>query len=76
MTFQALEDKGHNFLDLLDDNNNPLKLTYPKDGTWLKFIMCKSIESNCELCTNWQVPFNILSPRRIQVSLQYLSYQD
>ena len=52
MTFQALEDKGHNFLDLLDDNNNPLKLTYPKDGTWLKFIMCKSIESNYELCTN------------------------
>jgi len=38
MTFQALEDKGHNFLDLLDDNNNPLKLTYPKGGIWLKYF--------------------------------------
>ena len=52
MTFQASEDKGHNFLDLLDDDNNPLEPTYSKGGIWLKFVMCKSIKSNCESCTN------------------------
>ena len=38
MTFQASEDKGHNFLDLLDDNNNSLEPTYSKDRTWLKYF--------------------------------------
>ena len=38
MTFQASEDKGHNFLDLSDDDNNPLKPTYSKSGTWLKYF--------------------------------------
>jgi len=38
MTFQVLEGKGHNFLDLLDDNNNPLEPTYSKGRTWLKYF--------------------------------------
>jgi len=38
MTFQASEDKGCNFLDLLDDNNNPLEPTYSKGKTWLKYF--------------------------------------
>jgi len=32
MTFQALDNKGCNFLELLDNKNNLLKLTYFEDG--------------------------------------------
>ena len=38
MTFQASNEKGHHFLDLLDDNNKPLESTYSKDGMWLKYF--------------------------------------
>jgi len=38
MTFQASNKKGHIFLDLLDDNNKPLELTYSKDKIWLKYF--------------------------------------
>ena len=38
MTFQASDNKGHNFLELLDNENNLLKLIYSKDGTWLKYF--------------------------------------
>jgi len=27
MIFQALDDRGHNFLDLVDEDSNPLKLS-------------------------------------------------
>ena len=30
--------KGQHFLELLDDNNIPLELSYSKDGTWLKYF--------------------------------------
>jgi len=33
MTFQVLDDKGHNFLELLDNENNLLKLIYFKGRT-------------------------------------------
>ena len=36
MTFQALNRKGRNFLDLLDDSFNPIKLHYAKGGPWLQ----------------------------------------
>jgi len=32
MIFQVLDKKGHNFLEFLDDENNPLKLFYFKGG--------------------------------------------
>ena len=35
MLFQALDSKGKNFLDLLDDNLNPLKLSSIKGEPWL-----------------------------------------
>ena len=35
MTFQASDGKGNNFLDLLDDNFNPIEPSYTKDGLWL-----------------------------------------
>ena len=38
MTFQALDLKGKNFLDLVDNNNNILEPTYCKGGTWLQFF--------------------------------------
>jgi len=38
MTFQALDDKGRNFLELLDNNLNIIKLTYSKDRSWLKYF--------------------------------------
>ena len=38
MTFQASDEKGHYFLDLVDDDDNPLEPTYSKDSTWLKYF--------------------------------------
>ena len=36
MTFQALDGKGRNFLDLLDDNFNVIELHFAKGGPWLQ----------------------------------------
>jgi len=36
MTFQALDGKGRQFLDLLDDNFNIIKPSYAKEGPWLQ----------------------------------------
>ena len=38
MTFQALDNKGRNFLELLDDNLNIIEPSYSKGGSWLKFF--------------------------------------
>ena len=38
MTFQVSDDKRHNFLELLDDKNIPLELSYSKGGIWLKYF--------------------------------------
>ena len=38
MIFQASNEKGYHFLDLLDDNNKPLEPTYSKGGMWLKYF--------------------------------------
>ena len=36
MLFQAAHSKGRNFLDLLDDNLNPIQLSSIKGGPWLQ----------------------------------------
>jgi len=36
MTFQALDGKGKQFLNLLDDNSNAIKPSYIKEGLWLQ----------------------------------------
>ena len=36
MTFQALDGKGRQFLDLVDDNLNIFEPAYTKGGLWLK----------------------------------------
>ena len=36
MTFQALDLKGRYFLDLLNNDNNIIELSYIKDRSWLK----------------------------------------
>ena len=38
MTFQVSDKKGYHFLELLDDDNKLLELTYSKGGTWLKYF--------------------------------------
>ena len=38
MTFQVLDYKRKNFLDLNNNDNLPTKPTYSKDGAWLKHI--------------------------------------
>jgi len=38
MTFQASDNKEHNFLELLDDEDKLLELTYSKGGMWLKYF--------------------------------------
>jgi len=36
MTFQASDDRGHHFLDLLDEDSNPLEPSTENGGLWLK----------------------------------------
>ena len=36
MMFQASDGKGNQFLDLLDDDFNPIELSYTKGGPWLQ----------------------------------------
>jgi len=38
MTFQASDKKEHQFLELLNNDNKPLELTYSKCGSWLKYF--------------------------------------
>ena len=42
MTFQASDDKGRYFLDLLDNILNFIELAYFKGGLWLKFFGCSN----------------------------------
>jgi len=38
MTFQALDLKEKQFLDLLNENNNIIEPSYTKGGSWLKIF--------------------------------------
>ena len=38
MTFQASELKEQYFLELFDEDNNPLEPIYTKGGSWLKYL--------------------------------------
>ena len=38
MLFQASDSKERNFLELLDNNSNIIKLTYSKGESWLKYF--------------------------------------
>jgi len=38
MTFQASEEKGRNFLELLDDDLNVVEPSYTKGGPWLQLV--------------------------------------
>ena len=38
MTFQALDLKGKQFLNLLDEDNNIIKPSYAKEEFWLKIF--------------------------------------
>jgi len=38
MLFQAADSKGKNFLDLLDDNLNPIEPSNIKGGLWLQYF--------------------------------------
>ena len=46
MLFQASDDKGQHFLELLDNDLNPIELSIAKGGLWLKFF-----EHSNLLCT-------------------------
>ena len=43
MMFQASNLKGNHFLNLLDDDDNIIELTYVKGGLWLKIIGCLNL---------------------------------
>jgi len=38
ITFQVSDEKGHQFLELFDNDNKPLKLTCSKGRSWLKYF--------------------------------------
>jgi len=46
MTFQALDLKKYYFLDLVDNNDNLIELSYVNDRSWLKYF-----EHSNSLCT-------------------------
>ena len=54
MTFQASEYKGRNFLNLNNDDNQPICPTYSKDGAWLKHFSLLNSMCTCitRLITN------------------------
>jgi len=39
----VLDDRGHNFLDLVDEDSNPLELSIANSSLWLKHL----INSTC-----------------------------
>jgi len=43
MTFQASDWKGKHFLELLNDDNNIIKLFYIKDRSWLKHFVYSNL---------------------------------
>ena len=54
MTFQVLDYKENNFLNLINDDNLPTKPTYTKYGTWFKHfghsnILCLSRTKEVDL---------------------------
>ena len=49
MTFQALDLKGKQFLDLLDENNNIIEPFYAKEGSWLKIFSHSNSLCACAL---------------------------
>jgi len=57
MTFQALDLKGSQFLDLLDDYFNNIELSYVKRESWLEkfehFFICMCYKSNNKSCSDW-----------------------
>jgi len=38
ITFQVLDIKGHYFIDLINENSNPIELYIAKDSLWLKLF--------------------------------------
>ena len=38
ITFQASDQKGQQFLNLVDNNNNSIEPSYINEGSWLKFM--------------------------------------
>ena len=49
MTFQALDLKGKQFLDLLDKDNNIIKPSYTKEESWLKIFSHSNSLCTCAL---------------------------
>jgi len=47
MLFQALDSKGKNFLDLLDNNPNPLEPSSIKEGPWLQQFSHSNLLCTC-----------------------------
>ena len=66
MIFQTSDGKGRNFLDLVDDENNPLELSYSKDNTWLQYfghsnLLCTRIKSYYQSCAHRRISSQVLS---------------
>ena len=52
MTFQALDLKGKQFLDLLNENNNIIEPSYAKGESWLKIF---SHSNTLYVCALWAI---------------------
>ena len=70
MNFQVSNLKGIYFLDLLDNNLNPIEPSYIKEELWIKYSeysnsLCVSKESYYQLHPNRGISFLILPLERI-----------
>jgi len=80
MTFQASDGKGKHFLDLLDDDFNPIKPSYIKGGPWLQafwplqLTMCPCHESYHQPRPHWGVSAKVLTQHGLFMSMQQLSH--
>ena len=67
MTFQASDLKGHQFLELYDEDNNFLEPSYSKDSTWLKYF--GHLNSLCARVTRAIVNYAPIGEYRLRFQL-------
>jgi len=68
MTFQASNLKENQFLDLLDNNNNIIELTYVKGGLWLKIFSHSN--SLCARATRAIINYALIDEYRLRFFLK------
>ena len=81
MTFQALDQKGWQFLELVDNDDNPIELSYTNGESWLKFIghsnsLCvRAMRAIVNYAPTGEYKLHFFPKREFQISVRTLPYQ-